>query len=185
MKLKFLWLIIFVLASCSDAADNNNKNNTQTNNTNTTNNTNNTTDPPGEVHFSLTTSTVHGRFAPSSTSALWIMTPDGQFVRTLYLSGYHYDYYLRDWRSESDEDTTDAVTTATRHSHGTITAVWDMRDHNKNTVTGNSWIIRFEMTEDNFAGPDYSVNLTLDGSPLTITETFDYVNPFIIEYTPF
>ncbi len=170
LSLPLALVLIFGAVSCDTEDDANNafNNTSSTNNVNNTTATNNTNNNAGLLYGTLTvsatTASYHGMYAPANVAVLWIMKADGTFVQTLYLAQRFYGMYLDEWLSDSGWDDTDAVTQASRMSHGTITGTWNL-----NGVEPGEYEFWAEFTEDNRAGRNDHGTITLDGTAVTAT----------------
>lgn len=127
------------------------------------------TAPGDQLAAQVRTISRGGEYADSNVAAVWVES-DAGFVRTLGLWAEVRREHLIRWRSNSQEDTTDATTAATRKSHGTLDLYWDLRDAAGQAAAPGSYKLLVEYTEDNSnegdsPGPVYVVPFTLGGGP--------------------
>jgi Predicted periplasmic protein (DUF2271) len=148
-----------------------NQNNITTNNNNTSNNNNELVN--GTLTISTTTVSYNGQFAPEHCAAVWIQKPDGEYVSTLMVAEQYYGVYLTQWISVAHWDKTDAVTSASRFSHGPMSATWNIVD-----VEPGEYEFWVEQTEDNGSGKWTHGTIDLDGSAKTVQglSTSEFIN---------
>ena len=106
-----------------------------------------------EVSFT-TRPTPNGRYAPRNVVAVWVEDSNGNFVSTLMRFGSKRAKYLRAWNAVATDvsriaNMPDVITGATRRTHGTLTALWDLKDVNGFEVPDGSYTVRMELTDHN------------------------------------
>ncbi len=101
--------------------------------------------------FQVTTVSYKGNFSPKHIGAIWVMTPDNQFVKTLELWGRVRLLNLVNWYPQSGGNYVDAVTSATLASHRAHESSWNCRDVKGNAVPEGQYRMFMEFTEDNSA----------------------------------
>ncbi|MEZ4453225.1 MAG: DUF2271 domain-containing protein [Nannocystaceae bacterium] len=101
------------------------------------------------LQVQLRTRGYNGEYGDRNVGAIWVERPGGEFVRTLALWAASRREHLVRWRASSGNDSTDAITSATRKSHVTTALTWDLRDANGVAVAPGDYLLRAEFTEDN------------------------------------
>jgi hypothetical protein len=125
--------------------------------------------------FSVTTVTANGRYAPRNVGAIWITNSGGTFVKTLDVWGTIRLSNATAWVNASRDVTTDAVTGATRGSHGPLSAHWDCTDSTEQPVAPGSYTVSVTFAEDDasiFFGPpahEASVMFTVGSGPVNLS----------------
>jgi len=90
-----------------------------------------------------------GEYSPKNVGAIWIEDAGGTFVRSLAVWGSVRREHLVAWYASSQDDRTDAITSATSSSHHTRLVEWDRRDASGSVVPDGDYVARFELTEAN------------------------------------
>jgi len=111
----------------------------------------------GTLQITTTTSNAGGNYAPKNIVAVWVETENGQFVKTLAAYANSRKTHLNTWETSTTNagsvyNTVDAVTGATRKSHGTISCSWNGTDYKGNEVEDGTYKLRFELTDKNSTG---------------------------------
>lgn len=111
----------------------------------------------GTLKVSTTTKGTGGNYAPKNIVAVWVENENGQFVKTLAAYANTRKAYLDTWKASTTSagsayNTVDAVTGATRTSHGNITCSWNGTDFNGNEVGDGTYNLRFELTDKHSTG---------------------------------
>lgn len=104
------------------------------------------------VSFAVTTVTMNGRYAPHNSGAIWIETASGSFVKTLNFWGYTgglRSTYAVAWTESSKGNLVDAVTAATRATHGPLSATWNCTDTVEHRVPRGNYRVCVTLAEDN------------------------------------
>ncbi|HBX49765.1 MAG: hypothetical protein A2275_00025 [Bacteroidetes bacterium RIFOXYA12_FULL_35_11] len=122
---------------------------------------------PGTLSFSVTTVTLNGTYKPKHIMAVWIENESGQFIKTKIKYGYSYLQYLNVWKTKSNSNVVDAITGATKTSHGTRTFIWNGTDVSGNVVSDGTYKVWLQMTESNANGPTYSCSFIKSTTPIT------------------
>jgi len=99
----------------------------------------------------VTTVTARGRYAPDNVGAIWISDASGKFVKTLQVWGTIRLGNATAWTSVSFSNTVDAVTGATRHSHGPLQATWDCTDLQRAPVANGAYKVNITFAESDAA----------------------------------
>lgn len=125
-------------------------------------------DPPPArgVAFRFTTVSVGGEYAPKNVGAVWITDTQDVFVKTLEVWAAKRAKHLVKWRAASGDNVIDAVTGATRSSHGPHEALWDGTDTAGQRAPDGAYRLYAEHTESNSAsgeppGPWIIVDFTV------------------------
>ena len=111
----------------------------------------------GKLQVTTTTSSAGGNFAPKNIVAIWVENENGKFVKTLAAFAQTRKTYLTTWKKSTTDagsvyNVVDAVTGATRTSHGTLTCAWDGSDYQGNQVSDGTYNIKFELTDKDATG---------------------------------
>ena len=111
----------------------------------------------GELLVTTTTSETGGNYAPRNIVAIWIENEQGEFVKTLLSYAQARKTHLNNWQATTTAagtayNTTDAITGATRSSHGTRECSWDATDYNGLAVADGTYYVWMELTDKNATG---------------------------------
>ncbi len=87
----------------------------------------------GELTVAVTTSKAGGNYAPRNIVAIWIENSAGIFIKSLLVYGDKRKTHLNNWQAStsaagSEYNRVDAITGATKSSHGTRNCTWDGTD---------------------------------------------------------
>ena len=99
------------------------------------------------LSFDVTTVTARGRYAPANVGAIWISDASSKFVKTLRIWGTIRLSNATAWTQATNSNRTDAVSGATRTSHGALNANWDCTDTSKNAVPDGNYVVHITFTE--------------------------------------
>ena len=121
------------------------------------------------IKFKVKTSSTGGAYAPKNIGAMWIENATGNFVKTLKLWADARKDYLYEWLSVSENNTVDAVTSATVSSHKTHEAIWDTRDKNGNRVPTGNYTLKIEINDQDSPGPVANYDFQVGAFPNTLT----------------
>jgi hypothetical protein len=122
------------------------------------------------VLITFTTTAAGGSYAPKNIVAVWIETSGGSFVRTVGDWSDTRRSSLTTWLGRAGTGDADGVMGATRLSHGTLTAAWDMLDRSGSVVADGSYVVWIETVDEN-AGANKNVarvDITLTGGVATM-----------------
>lgn len=97
--------------------------------------------------FDVTTVTANGRYAPRNAGAIWITDAQNKFVKTLSTWSYFEIAQVTAWVQASGNNRVDAVTGATRASHGPVNATWNCTDVQKNAVPDGQYAVHVSFAE--------------------------------------
>ncbi|MBK7407075.1 MAG: DUF2271 domain-containing protein [Saprospirales bacterium] len=111
----------------------------------------------GELSVTATTSATPGNFAPKNIVAIWIEDEAGNFVKTLLAYAQQRKTHLNTWQAStgaagSEFNVVDAVTGATRTSHGTRSCTWNATHFSGNLVDDGTYKVWMELTDKNGTG---------------------------------
>jgi hypothetical protein len=115
--------------------------------------------------FDATTVTARGTYAPRNVGGIWITDSSNKFVKTLSVWGAIRLSNATAWVQASGNNRTDAVTGATRTSHGAIQGKWDCTDVSHNAVPDGSYTVHITFTESD-ANPFFG------GTPIQASVNF-------------
>ncbi|MFK5855984.1 MAG: DUF2271 domain-containing protein [Bacteroidota bacterium] len=124
----------------------------------------------GELLVTTTTSETGGNFAPRNIVAIWIENEQGEFVKTLLAYAQTRKTHLNTWQATTTSagtayNTTDAITGATKSSHGTRECSWNGLDYNGLAVVDGTYYVWMELTDKNVTGNYSSFVFTKDENP--------------------
>jgi hypothetical protein len=111
----------------------------------------------GVLNVTATTSSAGGNYAPKNIVAIWIEDDQGNFVKTLLAYAQNRKTHLNTWEASttaagSPFNTVDAITGATKTSHGTRTCSWNATDINGAIMPDGTYKVWFELTDKNSTG---------------------------------
>lgn len=111
----------------------------------------------GELTVSTATSDAGGNYAPRNIVAIWVEDDSGNFVKTLLAYAATRITHLNIWQAStvaagSEFNRVDAITGATRTSHGTRNCSWNATDFNGTLVMDGTYNIWMELTDQNGTG---------------------------------
>ena len=130
--------------------------------------------PSGGLVFQFTTVSVNGEYAPKNVGAVWIVDEQGAFVKTLDIWAAKRAKHLVKWNGASGANVVDAVTGATRKSHGAHESSWDGTNLAGAPVPQGEYQVRVEFTEWNSSsagnppGPTLSIPFLRGPAPQEI-----------------
>jgi hypothetical protein len=124
----------------------------------------------GTLTVTATTSSTGGNYAPKNIVAIWIEDNQGNFVKTLLAYAQNRKTHLNTWEASttaagSPFNTVDAITGATKTSHGTRTCTWNGTGVNGAQVADGTYRIRMELTDKNNTGNFSTFTFTKGLSP--------------------
>jgi hypothetical protein len=99
--------------------------------------------------FGATTVTANGRYAPTNAGAIWVTDDKNAFVKTLKTWTPSRITQVTAWVQSSNRNITDAVTGATRRSHGPIDATWDCTNVSHAAVADGQYTAHISFAEQN------------------------------------
>jgi hypothetical protein len=127
-------------------------------------------EPAGELSAQVRTIGYGGEYADDNAAVAWIEREGGGLVRTLAVWAEVRREHLIRWRAASGDDVADAMTSATRKRHETLSLKWDLRDTAGQAAPPGGYKLLIEFTEDNSnkgeqAGPVLELPFVLGGGP--------------------
>jgi len=122
----------------------------------------------------VTTVTANGKYSPRNIGAIWVSDANARFVKTLSVWAERRVKHLKRWNAATaaagfPADRTDAISSATKSSHGVRSGTWSCTDVNAKTVADGDYQVCFELTDYDGQGPYDCVPFTKGAAPLTIT----------------
>jgi hypothetical protein len=104
------------------------------------------------------TTTRMGLFAPANVGAMWIESESGEFVKTLAAWGRWKLQEVVAWHGVSGWNVVDAITGATRLTHGPIQATWNCTDAQRKPVPYGRYRVCMSFTEQDAVALDASID---------------------------
>jgi len=128
----------------------------------------------GILTVTATTSSAGGNYTPKNIVAMWIEDEQGNWVKTLLAYANTRKTHLNTWEAATTEagspfNTVDAITGATKSSHGTRTCTWNGTNLSGSVVANGDYKIWMELTDKNGTGNFSSFTFTKDTIPLNLT----------------
>ncbi|MDA3930684.1 MAG: DUF2271 domain-containing protein [Prolixibacteraceae bacterium] len=128
----------------------------------------------GSLEISVKTSDTGGKYAPRNVMAIWVENSSGEFVKTLLTYADKRITHLNNWqestaKSDSEFNTIDAITGATRSSHSTRTCSWDATNTNGSIVDDGNFKLCMELTDKNNTGNFTEIEFTKTNESFEIT----------------
>lgn len=129
---------------------------------------------PGTLTVTATTSSAGGNYAPKNIVAMWIEDDQGNWVKTLLAYAATRKTHLNTWEAAttaagSPFNTVDAITGATKTTHGTRTCTWNGTDVNGTVVADGNYKVWMELTDKNGTGNFSSFSFTKDTHTVNLT----------------
>lgn len=123
----------------------------------------------GDLTVSVSTSEVGGSYAPRNIVAIWVEDDAGNFVKTLLAYAATRITHLNIWQASTvaagtEFNRVDAITGATRTSHGTRNCSWDATDYTGTLVPDGTYNLFMELTDRNDTGNYSSFPFVKDGN---------------------
>jgi len=128
----------------------------------------------GELTVTTTTSEASGNYAPNNIVAIWVEDDAGNFVKTLLAYAATRITHLNIWQAAtvaagSEFNRVDAITGATRTSHGTRNCTWNAIDFNGTLAMDGTYKVWMELTDQNGTGNYSSFPFTKGTNSETLT----------------
>jgi hypothetical protein len=135
------------------------------------------TQSDGLLNVEVTTSHAGGNYKPKNIVAIWIENDMGDFVKTLLVYGDKRRTHLNTWQASTNAagveyNKVDAISGATKNSHGTRTCTWDGHFYDGEPAPDGTYKLWMELTDKNSTGNYSSVSFT-KGSDLFEEEPVD------------
>lgn len=143
----------------------------------------------GDMAFSVRTATYNGAYAPRNAGVIWITNSQNQFVKTIKVWASNYRYTLIRWINSSSQNTTGAITGASKNTHQLHSITWNGKDYQGNDMPDGDYKVNIEFTEHNATannlGKFKQVTFTKGSEPVNLTipnET--YFRDMSLTWTP-
>lgn len=133
---------------------------------------------PTSMTVSVTTVTYGGQFSPKNVFAVWMEKTDQSYLHTMGAWAKNYKSKLTRWASKSgsgSQGMTDAVTGASRTSHGTQNVTWKLTDASNQPVPDGTYTVYFELNETNGGSKTTTAQIQL-GATSSVTQTNNTAN---------
>ena len=122
----------------------------------------------------VTTSAAGGKYAPRNIGAIWISDGSDRFIKTLNVWADRRAKYLKRWNAATSAamlpaNRVDAISSATKSSHGVRTGTWNCKNTAAMPVADGSYKVCFELTDYDGDGPYNCVPFTKSTAPFTLT----------------
>lgn len=123
---------------------------------------------------SVTTASAGGKYAPRNIGAIWISDDADRFVKTLAVWADKRVKYLKRWNEVTTAagkpaSRVDAVSSATKTSHGVRTGTWNCTNASSMPVADGAYKVCFELTDYDGQGPYNCVPFTKSPAPFSAT----------------
>jgi hypothetical protein len=130
----------------------------------------------GTLTISTSTSQVGGKYKPKNIVAIWIQDNTGKFVKTLLAYAEKEKKYLTSWKAVttiagSSYNTVDAITGATRSSHGVRSCTWNCKNYLNSLMADGTYTIKMEITDQDGTGRSATFEFTKGPDAQTLTPT--------------
>jgi hypothetical protein len=113
----------------------------------------------GVVTVRYTTVLLGGKYSPRNVGAAWVEDASGKFVKTLNRWATHEAFDLVTWRTASNDNMVDAITSATAANFGMRESVWNLTDVDRQVVPDGDYTLKIEVTDSHTAGTVFSIAL--------------------------
>lgn len=131
---------------------------------------------PGQCSLAVTVTTTSagGRYSPRNIGAIWVSDSQDRFIKTLAVWAEKRAKYLQRWNAATAAalmpgSRVDAISSATKSSHGVRSASWNCADTASRLVPDGDYKVCFELTDYDGAGPYSCVSITKGPAPFSIT----------------
>lgn len=128
-----------------------------------------TEERPDTLSFEVTTQALGGPYAPRNIGAIWVEDAEGNWLKTLSVWAGVRERYLFRFREVAGGNRLDAITSATRPSHGTHHVTWDLRDVSREPVPNGEYRLVLEMTDRNGRGALVEIPFAIAAEPLDMS----------------
>lgn len=125
------------------------------------------------LDVSVTTVSPGGKYSPRNIGAIWVSDASDRFIRTLSVWADRRAKYLKRWNDTTaaakvPADRTDAISSATKSSHGLRGGTWNCTDLTAAPVPDGTYKICFELTDYDGSGPNDCVSFTKSAAPFSL-----------------
>lgn len=131
---------------------------------------------PGQCSLAVTVTTTSagGRYSPRNIGAIWVSDSQDRFIKTLMVWAEKRAKYLQRWNAATAAalmpgSRVDAISSATKSSHGVRSASWNCADTASRPVPDGSYKVCFELTDYDGAGPYSCVSITKGPAPFSVS----------------
>lgn len=131
---------------------------------------------PGNCSLAVTVTTASpgGRYSPRNIGAIWISDSSDRFIKTLNVWADKRAKYLKKWNevttaAKVPASRTDAISGATKTSHGVRTGAWNCTNTSAMKVADGDYKVCFELTDYDGQGPYECVAFTKGPAPVSLT----------------
>lgn len=131
---------------------------------------------PGQCSLAITVTTTSagGRYSPRNIGAIWVSDGQDRFIKTLAVWAEKRAKYLQRWNAATaaagmSGNRVDAISSATKSSHGVRSASWNCADSSSRPVSDGSYKVCFELTDYDGPGPYNCVSVTKGPAPFSVT----------------
>lgn len=131
---------------------------------------------PGNCTLSVTVTTASagGRYSPRNIGAIWISDGNDRFVKTLNVWADKRSKYLKRWNEATlaamvPGNRVDAISSATKSSHGVRTASWNCTNTMSKPVADGAYKVCFELTDFDGTGPYECIPFSKSPAPFSLS----------------
>lgn len=126
------------------------------------------------LQVTVTTVSPGGKYSPRNIGAIWISDGSDRFIKTLNVWADRRAKYLKRWNTATSAamlpaSRVDAISSATKSSHGVRTGTWNCKNTAAMPVADGSYKVCFELTDYDGDGPYNCVPFTKSTAPFTLT----------------
>ena len=126
------------------------------------------------LQVTVTTVSPGGKYSPRNIGAIWISDGSDRFIKTLNVWADRRAKYLKRWNTATSAamlpaNRVDAISSATKSSHGVRTGTWNCKNTAAMPVADGSYKVCFELTDYDGDGPYNCVPFTKSTAPFTLT----------------
>lgn len=147
-----------------------------------------------ELEITVTTHSYEGKHAPINAAAIWILTPDDNYVSTMHIWSEDYGLELKNYIWYTTGLNNGIEDTLRANHDEPLVVKWDLIDYYGNLILDGDYVVWAELSEDSIytEGEDYfgkvifdTITIYKDSSAFIDTiEDTEYFTNFIISYTP-
>jgi len=125
------------------------------------------------LSVAVTTASPGGRYSPRNIGAIWISDGNDRFIKTLNVWAAQRAKYLTRWNAATAAagvpgNRIDAISGATKGSHGLRTGSWGCTNFAAKPVTDGSYKVCFELTDYDGPGPYDCVPFSKSPAPVSL-----------------
>ena len=124
----------------------------------------------GTLNVTVTTAGAGGKYAPKNVMAIWVVNSSGAFVKTLMGFGASEKAYLTNWKTATPTyNIVDAISGATKTTHGVRTCSWNGTNVTKTVVDDGTYTLKMELTDKSSTGNVGSFSFNKSNVAQTLT----------------